>query len=139
MADRIVVPKDGEVQQVGTPMELYRWPATLLVAQFIGSPKMNVQRERHVARYGAETIGIRPEHLRITPSGGEWSGRLVHSEPLGADSFVYIDIGEDEPLTVRLDGEASLPDRTDVSVSPVAERIHRFDLTGQAMPGLPKL
>ncbi len=135
MADRIVVLKDGEVQQVGSPMDLYRSPATLFVAQFIGSPKMNILHGHHAARYGAETIGIRPEHLRISPSGGEWTGRLVHSERLGADSFVYIDIGEEEPLSVRLDGETDLPEQTDVSVSPVVERIHRFDAAGLAMAG----
>ena len=136
MADRIVVLKDGEVQQVGAPMELYHSPATLFVAQFIGSPTMNVLYGDHAARYGAETIGVRPEHLRINSSGGEWRGRVVHSERLGADSFLYVDIGEEEPLTVRLDGETDLPAQADVSVSPVAERIHRFDVAGRAMPRL---
>ncbi|MSU92045.1 ATP-binding cassette domain-containing protein [Rhodobacteraceae bacterium 2CG4] len=133
MADRIVVLKDGEVQQVGAPMELYHSPATLFVAQFIGSPTMNVLQGDHAARYGAETIGVRPEHLRLSSSGGEWKGRVVHSERLGADSFLYVDIGKEEPLTVRLDGETDLPAQADVSVSPVAGRIHRFDVAGRAM------
>ena len=133
MADRIVVLKDGEVQQVGTPMDLYRSPATLFVAQFIGSPTMNILDGQYAARYGAETIGVRPEHLRIGSSSGGWKGRIVHSERLGADSFLYVDIGEEEPLTVRLDGETDLPAQPEVSVSPVEGRIHRFDAAGSAM------
>ena len=135
MADRIVVLKDGEVQQVGAPMDLYHSPATLFVAQFIGSPTMNVLNGDHAARYGAKTIGVRPEHLRLSSSEGDWTGTVIHSEQLGADSFLYVDIGEGEPLTVRLDGEKDLPAQTNVSVVPVAGRVHRFDATGRAMVG----
>ncbi|MDB5587486.1 MAG: ugpC, partial [Devosia sp.] len=63
MADRIVVLNAGNVEQFGTPMELYRTPANRFVAGFIGSPKMNFVDGAEAAKYGAAAIGARPEHI----------------------------------------------------------------------------
>ncbi|MBC2834600.1 ABC transporter ATP-binding protein [Paragemmobacter straminiformis] len=134
MADRIVVLKDGEVQQVGTPMELYNAPQSLFVAQFIGSPKMNILTGAKAASFPAHYVGVRPEHLELAGNGGgAWTGTAVHSESLGADSFVYLDIGEDELLTVRLPGTAHVPAGTTLSVSPKARHYHLFDPEGRAI------
>src|SRR4029078_5901231 len=66
MADRIVVLNAGNVEQFGTPMELYRTPANRFVAGFIGSPKMNFVDGAEAAKYSAASIGVRPEHLKVS-------------------------------------------------------------------------
>src|SRR5690606_30554454 len=93
MADRIVVLKDGVVQQVGSPMELYERPQSLFVAGFIGSPRMNFLNGGLARKFGAHTVGVRAEHLDITPDDGTWSGKVIYSENLGADSYIYLDVG----------------------------------------------
>src|SRR5216684_301338 len=84
MADRIVVLNAGSIEQYGSPLELYERPANLFVAGFIGSPRMNLIGQEVAVRYGAATIGIRPEHLRIAPEGrdeGEgWPGTVSVAE-----------------------------------------------------------
>ena len=66
MADKIVVLNAGNIEQVGSPMELYKTPKNLFVAGFIGSPKMNLIEGAPAAKHGAKTIGIRPEHLDVS-------------------------------------------------------------------------
>src|SRR6266481_3641481 len=104
MADRIVVLNAGKVEQYGTPLDLYERPANLFVAGFIGSPRMNLIGHEVAERYGAATIGVRPEHLRIAPEGeggGDgWSGTVSVAEHLGSDTFLYVDAGALGLLTV---------------------------------------
>jgi multiple sugar transport system ATP-binding protein len=134
MADRIVVLKDGEVQQVGTPMELYNSPQSLFVAQFIGSPKMNIFSGAKAQAFPAPHVGVRPEHLKIIGSeGGTWTGTAVHSESLGADSFVYLDIGDEDLMTVRLPGAEQVAAGTTLSVSPKADQYYLFNALGRAV------
>lgn len=134
MADRIVVLKDGEVQQIGTPMELYDAPQSLFVAQFIGSPKMNILSGAKARDFPAPHVGVRPEHFQIVEAdAGLWSGRIVHSESLGADSYAYLDIGEDDLLTVRLPGSCSVATGETLSVAPLPGRFHLFDEAGKAI------
>ncbi len=104
LADRICVLRDGRVEQIGTPLELYQYPNSIFVASFIGSPKMNLLSGKHAAPFGAPTVGIRPEHLVFVGEDGCWSGRVIHSEILGSDSFVYVELGLDEPVVVRESG-----------------------------------
>jgi len=132
MADRIVVLKDGVVQQVGTPMELYERPQSLFVAQFIGSPKMNFFTGADAAKFQATTVGVRPEHLDISPQG-TWSGKVVYSENLGSDSYIYVDIGADQPIIVRQEGKASYHSGDPLSFSPKGEQFHRFDEAGKPL------
>lgn len=134
MADRIVVLKDGEIQQIGTPMDLYNTPNSLFVAQFIGSPKMNILSGAKAAAYPAHHVGVRPEHLDIVGGeGGAWTGVAVHSESLGADSFIYLDIGDEELMTVRLPGTAEVAAGTTLSVAPKAQHYHLFDASGRVV------
>ncbi|ODT82947.1 MAG: sugar ABC transporter ATP-binding protein [Pelagibacterium sp. SCN 64-44] len=133
LADRICVLRDGMIEQVGTPMELYETPDSLFVAGFIGSPKMNFIGGERAAVHGASTIGIRGEHIAIVPEGGEWSGTVIHTENLGADSYVYLDMGTEEPVVVRLDGANSYKSGDVVHITPMADRIHRFDASGKPM------
>ena len=132
MADRIVVLKDGVVQQVGSPMELYEQPQSLFVAQFIGSPKMNFFTGANAAKYQATTVGVRPEHLDITPNG-TWNGKVVYSENLGSDSYIYVDIGAEQPVIVRQEGKASYHSGDTLSFSPKGQQFHRFDDSGKPL------
>ncbi|KKB08921.1 ABC transporter ATP-binding protein [Devosia chinhatensis] len=130
LADRICVLRDGLVEQVGTPMELYEQPASLFVAGFIGSPKMNFLTGEKAAAHGCTTLGIRGEHLTISDNG-IWEGRVIHTENLGADSYVYLDMGEAEPVVVRIEGASAARSGALMRVSPQQNRIHRFDAQGK--------
>ena len=92
MADKIVVLDKGSVAQVGAPLELYNRPNGLFVAGFIGSPTMNIVDGAPAAKRGATTIGIRPEHIDISTSEGEWPAKVRLAEHLGSDTFVYVDV-----------------------------------------------
>src|SRR5690606_11496122 len=133
MADRIVVLKDGEVQQVGTPMELYERPQSLFVAGFIGSPKMNFLSGQYADKFKAHTVGVRPEHLDIVPKDGTWSGKVIYSENLGSDSYVYVDIGSGDPIIVRQEGKASYHSGDQLSFTPRGDLFHRFDEAGKPL------
>lgn len=133
MADRIVVLKDGVVQQVGTPMELYDHPQSLFVAGFIGSPKMNLLSGKYAEKYKAHTVGVRSEHIDIAPKDGVWSGKVVYSENLGADSYIYVDIGTEEPIIVRQAGKSTYRAGDQLSFSPRGDMFHRFDESGRPL------
>tara|TARA_B100000378_G_scaffold240977_1_gene209587 strand:- start:11679 stop:12680 length:1002 start_codon:yes stop_codon:yes gene_type:complete len=131
MADKIVVLQAGRIEQVGSPLDLYLRPRNVFVAGFIGSPRMNLFSGPTAAEYGAETIGVRPEHIAISAEGGKWKGRIGVSEHLGSDSFFYVEeTGLTETITVRSDGELGFRHGDTVWLTPNEERIHRFDKTG---------
>ena len=92
LADRICVLRDGMIEQVGTPSELYEKPNSTFVAGFIGSPKMNFLKGALSAGFNCHTLGLRSEHIDIVDSNPLWKGRVVHSENLGSDTYVYLDI-----------------------------------------------
>ncbi|MEP3048178.1 MAG: ABC transporter ATP-binding protein [Roseibium sp.] len=131
MADKIVVLQAGIIEQVGSPLELYHTPRNKFVAGFIGSPKMNLIEGAIAAEYGAETIGIRPEHLSVSSNEGKWSAKVTVSEHLGSDTFLYVDMeGMDEPVTVRSSGEVGYRHGDQIFLTPDPEKIHRFDKQG---------
>ena len=131
MADKIVVLRAGVIEQVGSPLELYRAPRNLFVAGFIGSPRMNLIEGAEAAKHGAHTIGVRPEHLEPSRTEGVWSGRVGLSEHLGSDTFLHIhDTGLAETITVRADGEIDLHHGDTVHLTPRPDAIHRFDARG---------
>ena len=131
LADRIVVLSAGKIEQVGSPLELYENPQSLFVAGFIGSPKMNFLEGKLSEPFGCTTLGIRPEHLEVVESEGQWSGKVIHTEKLGADSFIYLDIGTEEPMTVRENGTTPFNVGDTVSVRAVEGKMHRFDKDGK--------
>ncbi|MBB3918823.1 ABC transporter ATP-binding protein [Rhizobium fabae] len=133
LADRICVLRDGVVEQIGTPLELYESPNSVFVAGFIGSPKMNFLSGGLAQPYDSHTIGVRAEHVRITVEQPIWTGTVIHSEILGSDSFVYVDIGADEPLIVREAGVSRHDPGQVLGLAPLAGHVHRFDRSGRAL------
>jgi multiple sugar transport system ATP-binding protein len=131
MADKIVVLQAGVIEQVGSPLELYRAPRNTFVAGFIGSPKMNLITGEEAAKHDATTIGIRPEHIDVVESGGVWTGTVGVAEHLGSDTFFHIhNTGLAETLTVRAIGDVSLRHGDTIHLSPRMDEIHRFDAEG---------
>jgi multiple sugar transport system ATP-binding protein len=131
MADKIVVLQAGVIEQVGSPLELYRSPRNTFVAGFIGSPKMNLLTGAQAAKHDAHTIGIRPEHIAISSDAGEWEGTVGVSEHLGSDTFFHITCpGFGDPLTVRAGGELDLKYGSTVYLTPDPAHLHRFDAKG---------
>ncbi|HUQ36323.1 MAG TPA: ABC transporter ATP-binding protein [Aestuariivirga sp.] len=133
MADRIVVLNRGNIEQVGSPLELYNRPDSLFVAGFIGSPKMNLISGKPAAKYDAETIGIRPEHLAISLKDGTWPAKISLAEHLGADTFLHVDAGPCGMVTVRAAGEYDAAPGAKIFLTPEPDRIHRFDKNGKAV------
>lgn len=122
LADRIVVLRDGRIEQIGTPAELYTTPQSKFVASFIGSPAMNFmpatvangelqlpgggRLPAGAASPGQVEFGIRPEHLSVSDAGPGITGQISLIEPLGADTLVSVAIG-DHKLLVRLPGDST--------------------------------
>ncbi|MDE2614882.1 MAG: sn-glycerol-3-phosphate ABC transporter ATP-binding protein UgpC [Burkholderiales bacterium] len=143
MADRIVVMHDGVVEQIGTPLELYDRPRNLFVAQFIGSPAMNVfegtLRAGAVQALGvpwplpggvagadgtAVRYGVRPGDLRLAPEG--IAARVVVVEPTGAETEMVVDVGGQQ-LIVVMHGRANVAPDHQVHLALDAAKVHVFD------------
>ena len=130
LADRIVVMNAGRIEQVGTPMELYRHPQNLFVAGFIGAPKMNFVGGAEAEARGAATLGIRPEHLRVADGSDAWSGTVAAVEHLGSDAFIYADAPGIGALTVRSGAETAVQAGDEIRLAPDPAMVHRFDKNG---------
>jgi multiple sugar transport system ATP-binding protein len=133
MADKIVVLNAGRIEQTGSPLDLYRSPANLFVAGFIGSPKMNFIQGAEAERRGAATIGIRPEHLRVSRESGDWTGTVSVAEHVGSDTFLHVNVEGAGALTARTEGEFGLRHGERAYLTPDPARIHRFDAAGMAL------
>jgi multiple sugar transport system ATP-binding protein len=136
LADRIVVLQAGVVEQVGTPMELYEKPGNTFVAGFIGSPKMNLIKGAPAERLKCKTMGVRPEHLEITPraSAGSLAGTVEYTEVLGSDSFIYVNT-EHGIITARENGRTGVKNGDKVNLKPMDGQVHRFDDNGKRIEG----
>ena len=104
LADKIVILRDGQIEQVGSPMELYNNPANQFVAGFLGSPAMNFLKQAPLQIPVNGTLGIRPEHLKLVKSG-RLKGTVTHVERLGGDTNLLVLTEQQEALTVRLFGQ----------------------------------
>ncbi len=133
MADKIVVLNAGNIEQVGSPLELYRSPRNLFVAGFIGSPKMNFVTGPYAQARNAATVGVRPEHMTMSTSEGEWRGTVTVAEHLGADTFLHINVDGIGLVTARASGEFAVNHGDTVFITPDPNRIHRFDANGNAL------
>ena len=162
MADRIVVLEAGAIQQVGTPMDLYRNPRNLFVAGFIGSPRMNflpatirsatpqgttltledsttldLPNLLITATPGDEvTLGIRPEHLPLDANGPLAAGAQT-VEHLGSESYLHLLTMSGRSLTVRVNGETSVRPGDPVNLQLNPNLLHLFAADGNAIPRQP--
>ena len=148
LADRIVVLRDGRIEQVGTPKELYARPANVFVAQFIGSPKMNVcdaapmapALEKAGLSIGpAAQVGIRPEHLALVGDGqGVLEGRVLINEYTGAGSLLHVETAQGITLLVACEGQDAPEPGATVHLSVDQSALHLFDADGLALEPEPE-
>ena len=124
---------DGYIEQVGSPLDLYRSPANVFVAGFIGSPKMNLVEGAPAAKHGAATIGIRPEHIELSTESGEWPGVVSVAEHLGSDTFLHVQVDGIGLMTARVSGELGVRHGDRVWLTPPPDRLHRFGPDGNAI------
>jgi sn-glycerol 3-phosphate transport system ATP-binding protein len=127
MADRVVLLRNGRIEQVGSPEELYARPATEFTARFIGAPPMNMMRIASGA-----LVGVRPEDVRIDSSGREASVDSV--EYLGADSLVAARF-ENQPILIRVAGKSAAKQGEKIRIAWQQRHEHHFDAqTGERKP-----
>ena len=139
MADKIVVLNEGRVEQVGTPMDLYHRPNSRFVAEFIGSPAMNVfdaseeLRDLNLAE-AASFIGCRPEHFELVPSGqGHIDATVRVKEQLGGESLLYLGTSNGSQVVARVDGDDPTDSGDVVGLRIPMQRLHQFDRSGQSL------
>jgi multiple sugar transport system ATP-binding protein len=138
LADRIVVLRDGQIEQVGTPLELYDRPANQFVAQFIGSPQMNVIAAKQLPTVSGVPadgfIGLRPESVTLQPAGqGGLPGTIDLVESLGAETLLYVTIDGGPQITARQATRTTLRNGAKVGVFIDASNAHRFDAQGRTL------
>ena len=149
MADIIVVLRDGYIEQVGRPLEIYDRPANLFVAEFIGSPAMNVFSGEVAAANGSLAVrangvplplpasatlapgqqvkyGIRPEHLKPSLGGPGFPATVSVVEPTGPEIHIYADAGGQEICAITQDRLDLVPG-VEVRLMPQLDRVHVFD------------
>jgi len=162
MSDRIVVLDQGEIQQVGTPDQIYNSPANLFVANFIGSPSMNQlpvrldgdrvvgegfeyhlsdehleQIDEYVTDGEQLVLGVRPENITLADSPGENTieAHLDVREPVGSDNYLYLTMGEEE-CRVRVPGDVRPEEGTNVLIEFDDSNLHLFrEETGRNILG----
>ena len=152
LADRIVVLKGGDIQQIGSPLDLYERPANKFVAQFIGSPMMNV-----VPVSGSDTgvtvangttialphlpdtlqaieLGIRPEHIDVVePEAADLTAIADVIERLGSDTNIYVKVEDLGSLMVRKHGNISAKPGDRLGLRMQADNAHIFASDGTAL------
>ena len=127
MGTRVAVMSNGELQQVGSPQEVYARPETVFVAQFIGTPPMNIFPAGTLER-GERLVGVRPEHLTITEDGN-LPARVVLTEHLGHEVLITCELSGGTRVIVRTDEGEGLPTRGDaVMLDAWPHRRHYFDV-----------
>ena len=160
MADKIVVLRDGYVEQIGRPLDLYHNPANLFVAGFIGSPAMNLmegkisgisdkalevelQGQQKVkvlcnpnenAQTGAPVhFGVRPEHLDPEGNGdAKITAKVFAVERLGGETYLYVNTRDGSELTVHAPGDKVVTEGQEISVGVNSESCHVFSEQGLA-------
>jgi ABC-type sugar transport system ATPase subunit len=152
MASRIVVLNKGNVEQVGTPYQLYNFPRNLFVATFIGSPKMNllattatngraelpglgsIELPSGISATGPITIGLRPEQLALDNAGDlTMSGTITLVEYLGSEVFIYLKLETGQTILVQAPGKSQHQNGDTLTVALRADDAHYFDAAGQRL------
>ncbi|PRY26336.1 carbohydrate ABC transporter ATP-binding protein (CUT1 family) [Aliiruegeria haliotis] len=132
LADKIVVLRDGRVEQIGSPMELYNDPANQFVAGFLGAPSMNFLSAARIGESGDHSVGVRPENIRLGTEG-RVSGRVTHVEKLGGDTNVLVELADGEVVTVRLFGQHDVSPETSVGLLFDETDLYRFSAAGERL------
>jgi multiple sugar transport system ATP-binding protein len=158
LADKIVVLRDGAIEQVGAPLELYHKPKNLFVAGFIGSPKMNLLPARVIAMSDSAvtvrltgigdldlplrsndlkpddpvTVGARPERLDVNEQG-QFQGQVLVAERLGSETHLHVQMEGGEMVTIGINGDspARIHDRVTVQIN--GRDCHLFNSSGEAI------
>ena len=141
LADRVVVLRDGLIEQVGTPLELYDRPANQFVAQFIGTPQMNVVSAAHLPDLEKAcglvvppggSVGLRPENVMLHPANqGMLQGTVDLVEALGAETLIYLTTSQGAQLVSRQNERSPLRAGDAVGVQLDTEAAHVFDAKGR--------
>jgi multiple sugar transport system ATP-binding protein len=149
MADKIVILRDGRIEQIGSPLEVYDRPANLFVAAFIGSPAMNLLKGETVAATegiavksgttqlplprtakvepGRKVIyGVRPEHFDPVSGGDGLAAKVSVVEPTGAEIHIYADLAGEEVCAIT-DERLQLKRDEMIGLKPRLDRVHLFD------------
>ena len=109
LADRMIVMNAGVADQIGKPLEVYENPQTEFVAGFIGSPATNFMPAGSIGVNVGKTVGIRPEHIKLTDSPTRLQARVAYCEALGAETLVHLRLPHGQLITVRQGGHLPLP------------------------------
>ena len=156
LADRIIVLRDGIIEQVGSPRDLYERPANIFVAQFLGTPRMNILNAvvadgdqarlddgrslalpalaAPIAPGTAVSVGIRPEDVRIGAAPGALPFTIGFVERLGGLATVHLQAAKDsEPIACQLRDDGSLREGETVAALLPPDRLHLFDADGRAL------
>ena len=156
LADRIVVMRDGIIEQVGTPLDIYNDPVSVFVADFFGSPSMNLIPGSIVStsegpRFrgpgltldlpptwapmapASATLGLRPEHLSVQPTGGAFQAEVRLVEPLGKDTLLYFDYGGGKPLIAVVEGTREFQTGACLGLTCDPKRLYLFDADGKRL------
>ena len=128
MADQVVLMRKGQIEQSGSPREIYEKPATAFVAGFIGTPPMNLISAEQLGVNAADiTVGVRPEHVRLSDTVGV-KASVEHVEYLGADVLLDCRIGNAKVLA-RIEGHASVQSKAEVRLVWNVDQMHFFEST----------
>ena len=137
MADTVVLMKDGHIQQVGTPEDLYSRPKNTFVAEFVGAPPMALIASTVLGGFGADkTIGIRAENIQIVPRGeGRMRCRVNESEFLGAETLIGLDHADASGLCVLKPGLSMMAEGHEIDITFDDQNLHVFDAAGHRLAG----
>ncbi len=158
LADKIVVLREGVIEQVGAPLELYRHPKNLFVAGFLGSPRMNLLpaqvlsvnesgiavrltgigelhlplRTSNVRPDEPVTVGVRSEHLSLDQQG-QFHGEVIVAERLGSETYLYVQLEGNRMVTIETNGDSPerIHDRVTVLVD--SRNCHLFNVSGETL------
>ncbi|SLN54084.1 sn-glycerol-3-phosphate import ATP-binding protein UgpC [Roseovarius litorisediminis] len=133
MADMVVLMKDGRIQQVGTPQQLYSEPANTFVAEFVGAPPMAlIQGAALHGMSDDQTIGVRAEHVSLTSAGkGRLTCRVTDCEFLGSETFIGLAHDHATGLTLKAPGLVTIPAGDEIEITFDDANLHAFDKTGR--------
>lgn len=163
LADRVVILNAGQIEQVGSPLELYRAPNSLFVAEFIGTPKMNILDVELVTRdhnmlqlkfhqnsleinenriHGPlpkkVRMGVRPEHMHVVEGQGHFSGRVELVEHLGSEAFAHIQLSDSQDVIVKLPARSPVRDGELVQLNVDVDEIILFNDSNRVFSVAPK-